>query len=201
MEKEWIIAFNRTLWNWNHYGELMKISLEAFNRTLWNWNKNLGAKGIKAPKLLIVPYGIETCFTPSFYSIQNLLIVPYGIETNRGKGRLGNSRTFNRTLWNWNPINPNRYNTAYRAFNRTLWNWNQTVVCLKKPTLTFNRTLWNWNYILSDTGLMTRSFNRTLWNWNCDGLGLWAGVLDAFNRTLWNWNACKVREIGGQTNF
>ena len=35
----------------------------------------------KACKLLIVPYGIETLFTPEPVLNINLLIVPYGIET------------------------------------------------------------------------------------------------------------------------
>ena len=32
-------------------------------------------------RLLIVPYGIETCFLKVFSLLDSLLIVPYGIET------------------------------------------------------------------------------------------------------------------------
>ena len=50
--------------------------------------------------LLIVPYGIETCYQAECPICVWLLIVPYGIETNLGFYWLSNRDTFNRTLWN-----------------------------------------------------------------------------------------------------
>ena len=57
---------------------------------------------MRAGRLLIVPYGIETCKTRIVYRTScTLLIVPYGIETTVtiiiGEVLLS---TFNRTLWN-----------------------------------------------------------------------------------------------------
>ena len=52
--------------------------------------------------LLIVPYGIETYFSPfaSTLSVM-LLIVPYGIETREAQEQqFQNEKPFNRTLWN-----------------------------------------------------------------------------------------------------
>ena len=55
----------------------------AFNRTLWNWNSLRTLWERYSETLLIVPYGIETCFM----SI-----------------RIHDFLAFNRTLWNWNYI-------------------------------------------------------------------------------------------------
>ena len=51
-------------------------------------------------KLLIVPYGIETCVYNCAYYARKLLIVPYGIETSGRQASLAYSVAFNRTLWN-----------------------------------------------------------------------------------------------------
>ena len=51
--------------------------------------------------LLIVPYGIETKYiSMKFKMWDGLLIVPYGIETRMDRYGYGNTRPFNRTLWN-----------------------------------------------------------------------------------------------------
>ena len=52
--------------------------------------------------LLIVPYGIETGLSWTSNNSRDLLIVPYGIETEFLGGFLTPIRAFNCTLWNWN---------------------------------------------------------------------------------------------------
>ena len=51
-------------------------------------------------KLLIVPYGIETCGVAMYSLALSLLIVPYGIETLQEDGNDFIAGPFNRTLWN-----------------------------------------------------------------------------------------------------
>ena len=55
---------------------------------------------IYCKKLLIVPYGIETCLPFTMYSERLLLIVPYGIETTLSSFPDNDTPAFNRTLWN-----------------------------------------------------------------------------------------------------
>ncbi len=51
--------------------------------------------------LLIVPYGIETCFLLLLIMMLiSLLIVPYGIETKFLELNMRQGYSFNRTLWN-----------------------------------------------------------------------------------------------------
>ena len=52
------------------------------------------------PKLLIVPYGIETPHAFTNVVASELLIVPYGIETYSAEEEAGAGDAFNRTLWN-----------------------------------------------------------------------------------------------------
>ena len=40
-----------------------------------------GSKSANRKKVLIVPYGIETCFKCASCIVRDVLIVPYGIET------------------------------------------------------------------------------------------------------------------------
>ena len=51
-------------------------------------------------ELLIVPYGIETSYNDTWTRNQELLIVPYGIETRGRTTKYKQSTAFNRTLWN-----------------------------------------------------------------------------------------------------
>ena len=75
-----IVAFNRTLWNWNPEVLIEPLTIISFNRTLWNWNirtrnwQNAGAT-----------------FNHTLWNWNN---------------RMSQAKqagvTFNRTLWNWN---------------------------------------------------------------------------------------------------
>ena len=57
--------------------------------------------GLQDLGLLIVPYGIETCFNVlACTCVFCLLIVPYGIETTRSWRQIYDGYAFNRTLWN-----------------------------------------------------------------------------------------------------
>ena len=89
-----VLAFNRTLWNWNHTKQLFPNPRSAsFNRTLWNWNSQSPLKPISPGSLLIEPYGIEISCRRWTYP---------------------HSFSFNRTLWNWNR------NIPYSSF---LWGY------------------------------------------------------------------------------
>ena len=57
-------------------------------------------KEMPESKLLIVPYGIETCYICRFKIGKTLLIVPYGIETPEFQPDHLKNIPFNRTLWN-----------------------------------------------------------------------------------------------------
>ena len=121
--------------------------------------------------------------------LPKLLIVPYGIETSSPTAHRTSPRSFNRTLWNWNMSS----SVGYIAINGLLIvpYGIETAFYERQNTETvpFNRTLWNWNKICCNRIRFTLSFNRTLWNWNQERNICGSGQYPTFNRTLWNWNS------------
>ena len=74
-------------------------------------------------RLLIVPYGIETCTLKGVLKRRSLLIVPYGIETRRQEPyRTELQRLLIVPYGIETPVRPVYSSEFPSAFNRTLWN-------------------------------------------------------------------------------
>ena len=79
-------------------------------------------------------------------NLSDVLIVPYGIETCFLSVHVNHSTCVNCTLWNWNPIKRG-YMWVKRCVNCTLWNWNKYDLSSVPEDVRVNCTLWNWNIV------------------------------------------------------
>jgi len=77
-----MVSSNWTLWNWNFLNKQFATPLTASNWTLWNWNGGNIERYFIKYRLLIEPFGIETC---------------KDVTDEMRK------QSSNWTLWNWNP--------------------------------------------------------------------------------------------------
>ena len=121
------VTFNCTLWNWNLDIAIINRFRRTFNCTLWNWNDVSFLWKLQGDILLIVPYGIETIRNRLNVFLTQLLIVPYGIETNLKIIMLYNINLLIVPYGIETSITFIGSNTL-RSFNCTLWNWNPTTL-------------------------------------------------------------------------